>query len=172
MKQVRLLASGLFYFTRIIALAYLATALHCILSFVFRTAYIGEINGQVRFKIFFPFTQTPFLLGDEYSFFYIFELIAFMTLYGIFFWTLGNIFKTFRAEKLLTPLGVKRLKVFYILNFSVPVLFLIMHLALSYEVSTLIILTGLHAVVGVFAYFMAAIFRQGLKLQTEHDLIF
>ncbi|MCY1227005.1 hypothetical protein D9M72_392600 [compost metagenome] len=97
-------------------------------------------------------------------------MIAFIALYGIFFWLLGNIFKTFRGKKLFTQQGVRRLSIFYLLNFIVPLPFLIGHIAYSYEVEILVSLSVLHFVLGVFAYFMAVIFKQGLNLQTEQDL--
>ena len=33
-------------------------------------------------------------------------------------------------------------------------------------------IVGLHLLLGIFIFFMAAIFNQGLKLQDEQDLIF
>jgi len=36
---------------------------------------------------------------------------------------------------------------------------------------SLIMLTTIHFILGVFAYFLAAIFRQGLNLQHQQDLI-
>lgn len=170
MKRVRLIATCLFYFSRVLALPYLATAAYCIICFLFRTDSLQPIEDGKRFVITYPFTDTRFLIGDTYEFYYIFEMIAFIALYGIFFWLLGNIFKTFRGKKLFTQPGVRRLSIFYLLNFIVPLPFLIGHIAYSYEVEILVSLSVLHFVLGVFAYFMAVIFKQGLNLQTEQDL--
>lgn len=174
MKQARPLATILFYFTRILALPYLATAVYSIITFAFNTSalHVTEDGNVKRFVIDYPFTNVRFLLGDEYSVFYITEMIAFIGLYGIFFWTLGNIFKTFRQEKIFTAEAVRRLKTFYLLNFLVPLFFLIVHVIIGYEVATVLTLSLLHATLGVFAYYMAVIFSQGLKLQDEQDLIF
>ena len=101
-----------------------------------------------------------------------FEMIAFIGLYGLFLLLLGNVFNIFRGKKLFTEQGVRRLKWFYLANLLVPLPFLIAHVILSYEVGLLLILTVLHAVLGVFAYFMAVIFNRGLQLQNEQDLIF
>jgi len=169
MRQVRLIASALFYITRLPAIAYLATALHAAIALVFNTSSLSIIDDGKYFVINYPFTQNRFLLGD-YDRFYIIEMISFLALYGIFFWLLGNIFKTYMEKKLFTPKGVKRLKTFYLVNFLAPLPFLILHITISYEVGTLFIITVLHGVLGVFAYFMAAIFTQGLKLQNEQDL--
>jgi len=168
MIQARIVATALYYLTRILAIAYFATAASATISFLSGAA-LRYTTDDKYFEVLFPFTSQPFLRGDN-STWYIIEMVAFLFLYGLFFWLVGNIFKTFREKKLLTVKGIRRLKIFYLLNFLVPLPFLVLHLAFSYEVSIIVILTVLHAVVGVFAYFMAAIFRQGLKLQNEQDL--
>jgi len=171
MKQVRAVATGLFYLTRIVAVPYLLSGAYALIAIVFRTASFDLVEHG-RFVIFYPFTREPFLIGDENTTFYKTELVAFLLLYGVFFWSLGNIFLTFRGRRIFTPKGVQRLKIFYWLNFTVPALFLVVHLGISYEVMLMIGLTMLHVTLGVFAYFMAAIFSQGLNLQDEQDLIF
>ncbi|MCD2424917.1 DUF2975 domain-containing protein [Niabella pedocola] len=172
MQKVRVIATALLYLSRLLAVPYLATALYIIVCFLFSNQMVHPLDGGQRFALHYPFTSTNFLIGDEYRFIYIFEMIAFIGLYGVFFWMLGNIFKTFREQKLFTRKGVQRLKVFYLLNFLAPLPFLIRHLADHYEVSTIVILTVLHWVLGIFAYFMAVIFSRGLQLQNEQDLIF
>jgi len=168
MIQVRIVATALYYLTRLLAIAYFATAAHSAISFLSGAALRFTNDGKY-FEVLLPFSTQPYLRGDNNTW-YIIEMIAFMGLYGLFFWLVGNIFKTFREKKLLTVKGVRRLKIFYLLNFLAPLPFLVLHFAFSYEVSIIVILTVLHAVLGVFAYFMAAIFRQGLKLQNEQDL--
>lgn len=172
MQQVRILATGLLYLSRLLAVPYLATALYIVICFLLPGQLVHSVDGGQRFELNYPFTATPFLRGDEYRFIYIFEMFGFIGLYGVFFWMLGNIFKTFREQKLFTRKGVQRLKVFYLLNFLAPLPFLVRHLADHYEVSTIVILTVLHWVLGIFAYFMAVIFSRGLQLQNEQDLIF
>ncbi len=172
MQQVRFISSFLYWLSRILAIPYLLTAAYIVLAAIAGGKLLQPIDNGRRFRINFPFTEQPFLLGDSPSFWYLFEMIAFIGLYGIFFWLLGNVFRLFRQEKLFTEKGVKTLRIFYLLNLLVPLPFLIAHIVLRYEVETLVILTVLHAVVGVFAYFMAVIFSRGLQLQTEQDLIF
>lgn len=172
MQKVRFIATGLFYLTRILAIPYLATAVYALISIVFETPSFSLFDNGRRFVINYPFTDNRFLIGDEYSFAYIFEMIAFIGLYGVFFWLLSNIFQTFRDQKLFTPRGVRRLTIFYLFNFLTPLPFLIGHLIGSYEVGSVVVITLLHTVLGVFAYFMAVIFSRGLHLQNEQDLIF
>jgi hypothetical protein len=172
MQKVRVIATGLFYLSRIIALPYLLTAAYALISIVFKTPAFSLFDGGKRFVINYPFTSNRFLIGDDYSFGYILDMIAFMGLYGLFFWLLSNVFKTFREQKLFTPKGVKRLTIFYLFNFLTPLPFLVMHMIQGYEVGSVVVITILHAVLGVFAYFMAVIFSRGLHLQNEQDLIF
>lgn len=170
MKRVRMIASSLYYLSRAVAIPYFATALYSMVCMVLNLSGYQVIGDGKRFVINYPFSNSPFLIGDDVRFYYKFELIAFLALYGLFFWLLGNIFSTFREKKLFTLQGVKRLQIFYLLNFVIPVCFLIGHVIYNYEVMLLIVLTLLHAVVGIFAYFMAVIFKQGLNLQNEQDL--
>jgi hypothetical protein len=100
------------------------------------------------------------------------NIIAMLTflLYGLFFWLLSDIFKTFRQPKLFTPSGVNRLKRFYVGNLTIPILMLLVLAVSGDEVANLVSVTFLHMILGVFAFFMAAIFQQGLLLQEEQDL--
>jgi hypothetical protein len=172
MQKVRVIASILFYFSRILSIPYLATALYCIICFIFSSSLVHPFDDGKRFTIYYPFTQQRFLIGDDYSFRYIFEMISIIGLYGIFLWLLGNVFKIFREKKLFTEKGVTRLKAFYLLNFLAPLPYLFVHLISGYEMGELIVIAILHTVAGIFAYFMAVIFSRGVQLQQEQDLIF
>lgn len=172
MQRVRFIATALLYFTRVLAIPYLATAVYCIICFLFSDSLVHPFDNGTRFVLNYPFTQARFLIGDDYRFYYIFEMIAVIGLYGVFFWLLGNVFQTFREQKLFTDKGVKRLKAFYLLNFLVPLPFLVLHIIYKYEVGSIVTLALLHFVLGIFAYFMAVIFSRGLHLQNEQDLIF
>ncbi len=171
MNNARPLASILFYLSRLLAIPYLLTSAYTAISFLLSSTLVHPIE-RGRFVINYPFTDQRFLIGDSYAFGYVFEMIAIIGLYGLFFWLLGNVFKTFREERLFTVAGVKRLRIFYLLNWGIPLLFLVVHVAIGYEVLTTITLAGLHFIVAIFAYFMAVIFSRGLSLQQEQDLIF
>ena len=173
MKTTRLVASALYHLTRILSLLYLLTALYVVFIFLFTINTppgwlpLGVVDG--RFEIYYPFSNTPFLLGD-YTPSFIAIIILITSGYGIFLWMLANIFKTFKEEKLFTLAGVRRLSVFYLANFIIPMLILIGFVIAKIEVRDMLIITCLHFVIGIFAYFMAAIFKQGLLLQEEQDL--
>jgi hypothetical protein len=144
MKTARFIARILYYVTRISAVLYLlvtAYALAVVLLFLTTSAswLPVSVSASNGFVIYYPFTQTPFLLGD----------------YSLF-----------------TKKGFSQLSRFYSVNLTVPVLILIILAVLGQEVQDIIRITFLHLVIGVFAFFMAAIFKQGLFLQEEQDLIF
>jgi hypothetical protein len=55
-------------------------------------------------------------------------------------------------------------------NLTVPAMVTIIFLFARIEIRDTVMLMFLHAVIGVFAFFMAAIFKHGLLLQEEQDL--
>jgi hypothetical protein len=169
MKTARLIANVLFYISRLFAIPYIFTAIHATIAVIFKTSAFWLEKEGSRFIIAYPFTQKRFLLGENDSN-YIFEMLAFLGLFGIFLWLLGNVLNIFRQEKLFTIKNLKRLTLFYMFNFIIPPLFLIYNIAINFEIETIVIITFSHFVIGVFAYFMGAIFKQGLNLQKEQDL--
>ncbi|MFZ6014041.1 MAG: DUF2975 domain-containing protein [Bacteroidota bacterium] len=168
MKSVRIVSSILFALTRILAWGYLTTTLYATIVIVLKTSAFHLTEGG-RFEIFYPFTARPFLLGYNNTV-YVAEMLMAIGLYGVFFWLLSDVFKTFRQKKLFTPFGVASLSRFYIANLTVPLAVLIVLSIVSDEDNPMEIIVTLHAVIGIFAYFMAAIFRQGVSLQNEQDL--
>ncbi len=169
MKLVRHISTIGFYLTKIIAIGYLVTALHVIISAVFKLSSFKPLENN-RFAICYPFTSKPLLIGSENTTSYIFEMVAILIFYSAFFWLLSNVFKTFRQQKLFTVQGVLHLKWFYILNlFIYPILFIAL-MAISHEYQPYLPLLFGHVIIGIFALFLAAIFVQGLKLQNDQDL--
>ena len=174
MKTVRLTASILYYLSRTGALLYALTAGYATMIVLFLTAspppdWLPIKIADDQFVILFPFTDAPFLLGD-----YTREFLSIMLLvtwgYAIFLLLLSEVFNTFKQQRLFTTGSVSRLSIFYITNLTVPFIILIVFLIIGLEVRDLVVITFLHAVIGVFAFFMAAIFKQGLLLQEEQDL--
>jgi hypothetical protein len=174
MHPVRLIANLLLYVSRILALLIAIIALYALLVILLHGALPSaslpmKVLADGSFRIYYPFTNTVFLLGD-YSSGYLFSNFFAILFYGTFLWLLGDVFKTFRQQRLFTATGVARLSRFYITNLTVPLL-LVSVFALSGEpLATMLPIILLHAVIGVFAFFMAAIFKQGLNLQEEQDL--
>lgn len=174
MKPVRITATILYYITRVAALAFLLTSIYAfiVLLLSFQTNMAGlpiEVKDNGSFVIFFPFTNMPFLLGD-YTRSYFLISTSTVALYGLFLWLLSCVFKAFRQQKLFIPKSVSQLQRFYLFNLGVPVIVLLLLAIFGHEIRDAIIIVFLHLMIGVFAFFMAAIFKQGLLLQEEQDL--
>jgi len=169
MNIVRVVSALLFYVFRILAIAYLITSVYAAVALLPVTGLSSRVQADTRFEIYYPLTQIPFLLGENTAAF-ITEMLLGIGLYGLFFWLLSNVFSTFRQTKLFTEKGIQHLTWFYRLNFLVPSGVLLLLSVLSTVEQVMIMLVVLHGLLGVFAFFMAAIFRQGVHLQNEQDL--
>lgn len=174
MKTVRLIASILYYISRIISVVVLSITLYALVIIILYQANPSlslpfQILDDGSFQLFLPFTHTTFLLGD-YTSSYLVSYLLILAFYGLFLWLLADVFKTFKQTRLFTPNGVLRLSRFYITNLIVPFVFILLLIVFGNELMDIVRITLLHLVIGVFAYFMAAIFKQGLVLQEEQDL--
>ena len=173
MKTIRIVSTVLFYLTRVLSIGYILIFLYCLFIFSFNALLdVSWLPIQIeegRFTIFYPFTETSFLLGYSHGEYIIFMLMM-LAAYGAFLWLLGNIFRTFKQQKLFTQQGVKALVWFSRSNLLVPIFMMIwMSVYLELENGEAV-LAFLHVIVGIFAWFMEAIFRQGLSLQEDSDL--
>lgn len=176
MKTARFTARILHIITKIAAIIVLAVSIYAISVVLL---YVSGLNINLpmtvlndrSFRIFYPFTDSPFLLGDYTSAYLTSNLFA-IAFYGLFLWLLSDVFHALKQSKLFTSRGVKQLSRFYLMNLLVPVVFIFLLLWFGNEVADIVRIIMLHLVIGVFAYFMAAIFRQGLLLQEEQDLTF
>lgn len=169
MKPVRIVSKVLFYLARTLAFIYLAIFVYASISAFGKTSYFQSVENSTRFEIYYPFTNTPFLLGYN-TLGYINTMLMVFGLYALFFYLLSNVFATFSQAKLFTQKGLRHLKQFYIGNFTLPLLALLIASIISEVEGAAEALVALHILLGVFAYFIAAIFQQGLKLQHEQDL--
>lgn len=169
MNTVRFVARILLALSRVLALGY---ALSFLLSLIaLSTGWsLNLIEGNQRFEIFYPFTRVPYLLG-MYNRDYILMFLLLLGLYTLFFFLVGNVFKVFTLPKLFTAYGIRQLKRFYLGNLVLPISSAFA-ISLFYGIeSPMVVLVILHMLLGVFTYFMAAIFKEGFVLQNENDLI-
>ena len=177
MKAVRIIAGILFYVSRAMAILVLLVVLYASGLFLLHYLYPGtaiplDVSEYYNtFQIYYPFTRKIFLLGD-YSREYLLSYLITVLFYDLFLWLLADVFLAFRQVKLFTKKSVHRLSRFYLLNLLVPFLFLILFLVFKEAFSDVARIVLLHLVIGVFAFFMAAIFKQGQVLQEEQDLTF
>ncbi|UOK41387.1 MULTISPECIES: DUF2975 domain-containing protein [Flavobacterium] len=169
MKLVRIIASYLHIVVKIVAVAYLLTAFYALINCVFEGPFFERMEEN-RFAINFPFTNQHFLLGSEFTLEYVSEMVLGLALYGLFFWVLGNVFKTFKQERLFTKDGLRNLKQFYQFNLLLYPVVAVLWSVISIEDFPFLAMIVAHAIMGVFIFFMAAIFQQGVSLQNEQDL--
>ncbi|MDB5226363.1 MAG: hypothetical protein JWN78_556 [Bacteroidota bacterium] len=174
MTHLKFIARLLFYLSRAASWLYLLIGSY---TFIVISAlkvvpsaslYFQRLDNN-RFFIFYPFTDIPFLTG-EFSNFYFGTLLLILFGYGIFLWLLSNVFYAFTQEKLFTKEAIRDLTIFYKINLVIPGLIVIVFALCKQGIDDLIIITCLHFVIGIFAYFMAAMFKQGWELQEEQDL--
>lgn len=169
MNIVRFIARILSVVSRIAAVGYLLSFLLSAVS-LYTGWSLNLIDNGRRFEIDYPFTHIPYLLG-EYNNGYIIMFLLLLGLYALFFLLVGNVFHVFTQTKLFTAYGIRQLRIFYLGNLVIPALAMLL-ISIVYDVeSPLQILVILHMLLGVFSYFMAAIFKEGYHLQSEHDLI-
>lgn len=169
MDKTKLAAKILSFLSRIMAIGYLASTAYstiCLTSNWCITPY-----GEGKYlHINYPFSQTPFLNIDNTINYIVFSFLLPLTLYGLFFWLVSNLFLVFSKPKLFTLLNLLQLKKFYLFNWLVPFPASIISSFFVEVESAIWLLATIHAVLGVFTWMVAAIFEQGLQLQNEQDL--
>jgi len=169
MKTTHIVSKILYYVTRFLAIVYFSLSFYSLLTLSTGWFLNFKDNGKY-FQICYPFTHHPLMLGDYNIPYIIFEFLSPLSLYGLFFLLISNVFKVFFQPKLFTENGIKHLKRFYFANLFLPGIIIFISsifVSLDNEISIFIVL---HFMLGVFAYFLAAIFKQGLNLQNEQDL--
>ena len=170
MKKVKIISTILFYPVRILAIVYLIVTLYSAISVFTEWSYITRENGN-NFSVCYPFTDTPFLNGHNSWGYKLFNFLIPIGFIGIFFLILSNIFNVFRQQRLFTFYGVKQLKWFCLINiFILPVNILLASVFSGEIEEGLDIVAVVVFILGIFSFFLAAIFKQGLNLQNEQDL--
>lgn len=169
MNKVKIISRILFYLTRFLSVFYFWMPAHSILALLTGWSLTFKENGKY-FNVCWPFTQKPFLVGDYNIGYIVFEFLIPLSLYGLFFLLVGNVFKIFFQDKMFTPNNVRHLKRFYWANLILPGVAVLLASIFAELDELAEILIALHFFLGIFAYFLAAIFKQGLNLQNEQDL--
>ncbi|HJT75376.1 MAG TPA: hypothetical protein VJ720_15175 [Chitinophaga sp.] len=169
MNSVKVISRVLFYIVRVLSVIYFAMALLSLLALT-TTWGLNIREGGKYFQVYYPFTEKAFLNGDYNITYIILFFLLPISLYGLFFLLLSNVFKVFFQPRLFTSYGVKQLQLFYLANCIVPGI-MVLFISFFAEVeSDSVMLTLLHFTLGIFAWFLAVIFKQGLQLQNEQDL--
>lgn len=169
MKYTSVISKLLFYFFRFLAIVYLGGFTISLIALISGWGLV--IEKEIYFIVNLPFTNIGILRGDFNLSYIIFMFLGPLGLYGLFFLLLSNTIRAFFQPKLFTETGVRHLKRFYLANVCIPGLFILFtSFFCPVESPTSELLILLHLVIGLFAFLLAAIFKQGLKLQNEQDL--
>ncbi|WP_419487722.1 DUF2975 domain-containing protein [Chryseobacterium bernardetii] len=170
MNQTKIISRILFYICSILSAGYLITSLYALLCLTTGFSVTQYGNGKYL-HINYPFTQQPFLnIEDNYPYI-IFSFMLVLIPYGIFFWLSAKVFRVFFQPKLFTKDHILQLMRFYLFNIFIP-LPLVIIASFFVEVESIIWgLVFIHFMLGIFCLFLANIFKQGLHLQNEQDLI-
>ncbi len=170
MKTVRIISNVLHACSLFLAVGYCATALYAMIVLTLKTPQFQLLNEGRRFAILFPFSTKNFLLGENIGAQMV-SMVSLIGLYGLFFYMVSTVVAIFREQKWFTKQGMMRLRYFTYANLTIPAIVYATHRIFWEVESPAEILVALHALLGVFALFIAAIFEQGLHLQNEQDLI-
>lgn len=168
MKRIKLLAKGLYIVSRALAIGYVATTLYA--AFCILTGIGTGLVKENLLHIFYPFIAKPFLIVDNTPLYIIFSFFLPLGLCSIFFWLVSNVFRVFLKPTLFTVQNVLHLKRFYGFNMIVPVLATVIGSFFVPIEDFILALVVVHFILGVFTYFLATIFNQGIGLQNEQDL--
>ncbi|UHO37066.1 DUF2975 domain-containing protein [Chryseobacterium capnotolerans] len=171
MNQTKLISRILFYICSVLAAGYLIIVLYSLFCLATGYSVVSYGNNGQYLHINYPFTEQPFLnIEDNYPYI-IFSFMLVLIPYGIFFWLSAKVFRVFFQPKLFTREHITQLKRFYLFNIFIP-LPLVIIASFFVEVESIIWgLVFIHFMLGIFCLFLANIFKQGLHLQNEQDLI-
>lgn len=172
MNSVKVTAKILLHLSRLLSCLYFIIFIYALISLVGRAGSVSVHDANQQFTIYLPFTRIPFLLGFYNPLYIWLEFLPLFILYALFFLMLSYVFEAFTQNRLFTLRGYNYLRIFYWANLTVPVVVLLLAELLSEASFDAWNIVGLHVLLGIFIFFMAAIFNQGLKLQDEQDLIF
>jgi len=168
MKQTKIVAKTFYIISRVLAICYFATTLYS--AFCILTGIGTGLVKENRLHIFYPFTSKTFLIAENIPHYIIFSFFLPLGLYSIFFWLVSNVFRAFLKPTLFTSQNVVHLKRFYGFNLIVPILATVIGSFFVLIEDFILALVVVHFILGVFTYFLAAIFNQGIGLQNEQDL--
>lgn len=169
MGKTKLAAKIISFISRVLAIAYFLMAVYSVICLATNWCTTPYGDGQFL-HINYPFSQTPFLNVENNANYIFFSFLLPITLYGLFFWLTANLFLVFSRSKLFTLPNLLQLERFYLFNWLAPFPAIIISSFFVDTESIIWLLAAVHSILGVFAWMVAAIFKQGLQLQNEQDL--
>lgn len=170
MQRAKLVSKILYYITLILAVIYVCLTVYsavCILT----GWHIDYYEDGKLIHILYPFTAKTLMNIVNNTSYILFEFLMPLSLYGLFFFLASNVFKVFHQPRLFTRYGIKHLQYFYLANWIFPLGAILLAGVFASVESFVFALAITHFILGIFVYFLSAIFKQGLNLQSEQDLI-
>lgn len=168
MKRTKIVAKTLYIICLVLAIGYSITTLYAACCII--TGIWTGLAEENLLHIFYPLTTKPFLIAENNTPYILFSFLLPMALYSIFFWFASNVFWVFLKPILFTPQNVVHLKRFYGFNLILPVLATITGSFFVPIEDFILALVMVHFFLGIFTYFLAAIFNKGIGLQNEQNL--
>lgn len=169
MRRTKIISKILFYLCRALALGYLLMIVYAVVCLLTGwNVRPGEEGTYV--DILFPFSNSVFLIIDHTPAYIAFSFLLPLVLYSLFFWLASEVFKVFHQPRLFSSHNIVHLRRFYLFNVIIPGAAAILSRPFTTVEKDVWLLVVLHFFLGIFIYFLAAIFTQGLQLQKEQDL--
>nr|WP_314495865.1 DUF2975 domain-containing protein [uncultured Chryseobacterium sp.] len=169
MNQSKSISKVLYYLCILLSAGYLITFFYS--AFCLITGFaISPYKENLYLHIHYPLTEKTFLIIENNYPYIVFSFLFVLLTYGLFFGLSAKVFRVFFQSKLFTAKNIAQLKAFYIYNIFFP---LPLALTATFFVEVESIIWGLvfiHFMLGIFCFFLANIFKQGLHLQNEQDL--
>ncbi|WP_268223420.1 DUF2975 domain-containing protein [Sinomicrobium oceani] len=168
-KKSKSIARVIYLISRVLALIYfivLGYSLFCLITG--RQIKISD-NGQIV-SVLYPFSETPFFNLENHKPYLILGFVLPLLLYAFYFLAASNVFKVFTLDRLFTKKNLKYLQLFYLINLFLPFPVAILCSIFIEIPNGLWMLSLVHFNLGVFIYFLAEIFAQGIGLQDEQEL--
>ncbi|QJB41582.1 DUF2975 domain-containing protein [Chitinophaga oryzae] len=170
MRRTKIISKILFYISRTLAMGYLLMIVYAVVCLLTGWNVQSATSGGAFVNILFPFTNSPFLIIDTAPTYIIFSFLLPLVLYSLFFWLASEVFKVFHQPRLFSSENVVHLRRFYLFNVFIPGAAALLSRPFTVVEKDIWLLVIVHFFLGIFIYFLAAIFTQGLQLQKEQDL--
>ncbi len=169
MNRTKIIGSVLFYITSFLGSLYLIMTVYSLICLLTSWNTVSYSDGMYL-HINYPFTKTPLMSVDNNLSYKVFSFLLPLSCYALFFLLSAQIFKLFTRRKLFTKSHLLILKRYYWLNILLPIICTAIATIFVTIEGGIAILIAVHFILGIFVFFLAEIFRQGLHLQDEQDL--
>ncbi|MFO7978113.1 MAG: hypothetical protein R6U64_05585 [Bacteroidales bacterium] len=170
MQTSKSIATILYWASRLLAVVYALLFLYsafCLMAGV----CVKESSDGTFMHILVPFSDARLMNIDNNLPYKIFSFLVPLGLYTLFFYLTANVLQVFAQNRFFTRKNLKHLVCFYRGNLFIPLPVAFLSSFFVEVTLSVWMLVFVHFISGIFVYFMAQIFYQGLGLEDERDLI-